>query len=56
MAFLRLTRWLDTVWSLITLEDERELIKRQANSSWTWLDLDVLMRKGTLVLLSGDAR
>jgi hypothetical protein len=47
---------MNNVWSLLTLEDERDLVRRQAYQSWTSLDLDVLLRKGTLVLLTGDAR
>lgn len=61
-ALLPLPPWmLERRWnllvSLVTMEDERELVRRQAEgASWTPQDLDVLMEAGTLVHLSGDAR
>ena len=38
------------------LEDERALVERQAEGSWTARDVDVRMDAGAGVLLSGDAR
>lgn len=43
--------------SLVTLEDERQLVQRQTTRrSWTPADLDVRAPAGTAVHLSGDAR
>ncbi|GAX75048.1 hypothetical protein CEUSTIGMA_g2492.t1 [Chlamydomonas eustigma] len=53
---LKLTKWINNIWSILTLEDERDLVQRQAYKSWTSSDLDVLLKKNTLVLLTGDAR
>ncbi|GLC36901.1 hypothetical protein PLESTM_000516300 [Pleodorina starrii] len=48
----RLSRWL----SMLTLEDEREQVRREAERSWTSYDIDVLVPPGALLHLSGDAR
>jgi hypothetical protein len=46
----------DWARSVATLEDERALIRRQADGSWTGRDLDVRADARAGVLLSGDAR
>lgn len=52
----KLTQAWNMVRGVLTMEDERDLIKRQNQRSWTPYDLDVLMKKASLVLISGDAR
>lgn len=46
----------DWVVSAATLEDERALIQRQAEGSWTGRDIDVRADARSAVALSGDAR
>jgi len=53
---LQAADWLRSVWSAITLEDEREGVARVAAHSWTPLDIDVLARARSLVHMSGPAR
>lgn len=56
------SRWLalhkawDWMRGAVTLEDERELVRRQAEGSWTGRDIDVRADARGGVLLSGDAR
>ncbi|GIL51220.1 hypothetical protein Vafri_7286 [Volvox africanus] len=48
----RLSRWM----SLLSFEDERDQVRREAERSWTSYDIDVLLPPRALLHLSGDAR
>ncbi len=43
-------------WRRLTGWDERGVVQLEAETGWTGRDLDVLLRQGDLVLLSGPAR
>ncbi|GBF93166.1 hypothetical protein Rsub_05897 [Raphidocelis subcapitata] len=56
LRWLKLQRAWEAVRGALTLEDERELVRRQAEGSWTGRDVDVRADARGGVLLSGDAR
>eukprot|EP00201_Polytomella_parva_P000008 CAMPEP_0175039652 /NCGR_PEP_ID=MMETSP0052_2-20121109/735_1 /TAXON_ID=51329 ORGANISM="Polytomella parva, Strain SAG 63-3" /NCGR_SAMPLE_ID=MMETSP0052_2 /ASSEMBLY_ACC=CAM_ASM_000194 /LENGTH=316 /DNA_ID=CAMNT_0016301593 /DNA_START=28 /DNA_END=978 /DNA_ORIENTATION=+ len=56
LNYWNLTQAIDMIKGLLTMEDERLHVRKQSKQSWTDQDVDVLVRKGGMVIMSADAR